>query len=86
MEYVRRDLAEIRDSLKLLPQLATKKDLDTWRWQWIATGVAIVALVVGGITGGLALINKAGEAPVTAASPPQPIVIQLPAPPTPSGK
>lgn len=57
-EYVRRDLDEIKDLLKVLPSLATKRDLDTWRWQWLATGLAIIALTVGGITGGLALIAK----------------------------
>lgn len=76
--YVREDMEEIRESLKVLPQLATKRDLDSWRWQWIATGVSIVALTVGGITGGLALIGRQQEAPPAAAAP-QPIIIQVPA-------
>lgn len=60
MEYVQRDLASIDGKLDQvndrLMQLATKSELRTWQWQWIATGVAIIALTVGGITGGLALI------------------------------
>ncbi len=62
MEYVQRDLGEIKGDLKAvvarLAEMPTKRDLDTWRWQWIATGLTIVALTVGGITGGLALIAK----------------------------
>lgn len=57
-EQYRRDIAEIKTSLKKLDDLPTKKDLDSWRWQWLATGIAILALTVGGITGGLALIAK----------------------------
>lgn len=60
MEHVRTDMSEIKLDLKAtlskLNELPTKADLNTWRWQWIATGVAIIALTVGGITGGLALI------------------------------
>ena len=62
MEYVRDDLREIKGDLKTvverLTELPTKRDLDTWRWQWIAAGLTIVALTVGGITGGLALIAR----------------------------
>lgn len=57
-EYVRKDLDEIKTSLKKLDDLPTKRDLDSWRWQWLATGIAILALTVGGITGGLALIAR----------------------------
>src|SRR3546814_7058822 len=57
MEYVRRDLDELRVGqatiIDRLNHIPTKADLDTWRWQWLATGLAIVALTVGGITGGL---------------------------------
>lgn len=62
MQYVQRDLGEIRGDLKTvidrLDHLPTKSDLNTWRWQWIAAGLAIIALTVGGITGGLALIAR----------------------------
>lgn len=60
MEYVQRDLAEIKSTLaaisERLTELPTKRDLSSWQWQWIATGVAIIALTIGGVTGGLALI------------------------------
>ncbi|WP_156679364.1 hypothetical protein [Sphingomonas profundi] len=60
MEYVRRDLDDLRAGqatiLDRLNDLPTKADLNTWRWQWVATAIAIIALTVGGITGGLALI------------------------------
>ncbi len=60
MAYVQRDLASIDGKLDKandrLGLLATKSELRTWQWQWIATGVAIIALTIGGITGGLALI------------------------------
>ena len=62
MEYMRRDLDSIRLTqdkiLDKIGTLPTRTDLNTWRWQWIAAGLAIVALTVGGITGGLALIAK----------------------------
>lgn len=62
MEYVRRDLTSIDGKLdrvnEKLGQLPTRSDLRSWQWQWIATGVGIIALTVGGITGGLALIAK----------------------------
>lgn len=67
MEYVQRDLAEIKGDLKTavsrLSELPTRSDLRTWQWGWIATGVAIIALTVGGITGGLALIAEAQAQP-----------------------
>ena len=60
MEQVSRSLGSIdakldkvNDRLVLLP---AKTDLRSWQWQWVATGVGIIALTVGGITGGLALI------------------------------
>ena len=62
MEYVRRDLDSISSKLDKLVDntaaLPTRADLNTWRWQWSATGLAIIALTVGGITGGLALIAR----------------------------
>lgn len=62
MEHIREDMRDVKADLKTalgyLSVLPTKRDLDTWRWQWLATGIAIVALTVGGITGGLALIAR----------------------------
>lgn len=62
MERMQEDMREVRTDMKTaigyLSVLPQKRDLDTWRWQWIATGVGIIALTVGGITGGLALIAK----------------------------
>ena len=60
MEYIRRDLDEIKDALKeirgtlgdvlkVLPTLPTKRDLDLWRWQWVATGAAIIAIILAGM-------------------------------------
>ena len=56
-EYVRRDLDsikvgvdELRSGFKNLP---TKGDLTVWRWQWTAVSVAAVAVIIGGIIGGL---------------------------------
>lgn len=62
MEHVREDMRDIKSTLGTisakLTELPTKSDLDTWRWQWLATGIGIVALTVGGVTGGLALIAR----------------------------
>jgi hypothetical protein len=46
----------ILEKLNLLP---TRSDLDTFRWQWIGIGLAIIALTVTGIAGGLTLIASA---------------------------
>lgn len=60
VDVTREDLRDIKGDLRTLIDtvtgLPTKRDLDTWRWQWVATAFAIIALTVGGITGGLALI------------------------------
>ncbi|MDT9012672.1 hypothetical protein RQP55_04410 [Novosphingobium sp. APW14] len=60
VDVTREDLRDIKGDLKAvldrLNQMPSKSDLDTWRWQWVATAVAIIALTVGGITGGLSLI------------------------------
>lgn len=86
MEYVQRDLAELKagqgkilGKLDRLTELPTKRDLDTWRWQWIAAGVAIIALTVGGITGGLALIAQADK-PTPSVQPVAPVIAQPAAP------
>jgi hypothetical protein len=81
MEYVRRDLDEIRDDVKTvvrkIDHLPTKGDLESWRGQWLVIGVGIVALVVGGVVGGLALINH--YAASGAPGPPQ-VVVAYPYP------
>lgn len=85
MEYVRRDLDSLLTSVssmdRKLDALPTKKDLESWRWQWLATGIAIVALTVGGITGGLSLIQR--TAPPVAISAPTPAAPTPPALTTP---
>jgi hypothetical protein len=65
VDVTRDDLREIKGDLKTvidrLNSLPTKADLNTWRWQWVATAVAIIALTVGGITGGLSLVAPAAN-------------------------
>jgi hypothetical protein len=60
MEYVRRDLGEIRGVLSTvatkLDDLPTKRDLETWRWQWVGIALFVVTLSIGGIAAGLSLI------------------------------
>jgi hypothetical protein len=64
MEYVRSDLKDIKDALKAnssvlaqvsgdLKDLPTKKDLWDWKIQWTIISLGAVALIVGGIIGGL---------------------------------
>jgi hypothetical protein len=38
--------------------LPTKNDLWAWKIQWLAIGLAVVALIVGGIIGGLSIIKN----------------------------
>jgi hypothetical protein len=63
-EYVRRDLDDLKaGQANITQQLATlinsQKDLptkgDLWAWkvQWLAIGVTLLALIIGGIIGGL---------------------------------
>jgi hypothetical protein len=72
--HIQSDLGEIKESLKVLPTLPTRHDLDTWRWQWIAAGIAIVASIIGGL-GWLETRANRMEPPAA----PAPIVIQVPA-------
>jgi hypothetical protein len=69
-EYVRRDLDEIKVDQKAVlaavKDLPNKNDLWMWKIQWMAIGLAAIALVVGGIIGGLAWVK------------PEPIIITLP--------
>lgn len=82
MEYVRKDLDSIVGSLARMNEkvdgLATqldvaglRSDLTTFRWQWVAAAVGAVAIIVGGIIGGLAWIQPAPSAPA-------PLVITVP--------
>ena len=65
VDVTRDDLRDIKGDLRTvidrLNDLPTKSDLNTWRWQWVATAVAIIALTVGGITGGLSLIANSAN-------------------------
>ncbi|MCB8879628.1 hypothetical protein ACELLULO517_05230 [Acidisoma cellulosilytica] len=67
-EYVQRDLAEIKADQKTishqligidkkLDRLPTNDDLWSWKIQWIAIGIGAVALIVGGIIGGLSWLK-----------------------------
>ena len=76
MDYRRRDIADLKSGqaklLDVIPNLATKADLGAWKWQWTALAFAVIAIVIGGIIGGLGWIK-----PSPPAGPP-PIVIRLP--------
>jgi hypothetical protein len=62
MEYVRRDLDEIKGDLKgavaRLAELPTKRDLNNYTFAALGLGFAVMAIVIGGIIGGLALIAR----------------------------
>lgn len=82
MEHVREDMRDIKNvlgdvatKLDRLNDLPTKADLASWKLQWTALSFAVVAIVIGGIIGGLAWIQPAAD---NSAATPQPIVIQLP--------
>ncbi len=75
MEHVDRTLASIdskldkaNDRLMLLP---TKTEVSSWKLQWTALALAVVAIVIGGIIGGLAWIQPAPTASA-------PTIIQMP--------
>jgi hypothetical protein len=61
MEVSREDLREIRTDLKAIiakfGTIPTKSDLDTWKWQWLLASVAIFAVIIGSIIGGLAWLE-----------------------------
>jgi hypothetical protein len=68
-EYIRRDLDEIKTGqkeaaasmsalIRSVDHLPTKDDLWTWKIQWLAIGVALLILIVGGIVGGLDFIKN----------------------------
>ena len=78
MEHLQEDMREVKTDLKsmlaILGNMPTKNDLWAWKLQWTAIGIGMVALIVGGIIGGLAWIQPQPSAP----SPPQPIVLTIP--------
>lgn len=89
--YFSRDQDEIRESLKALlskiEQLPTRNDLWQWKMTWSALMLAVVAIIVGSIIGGLSWLKP--DAPATiqtiapsteAASPSRSIQPVLPAP------
>ena len=57
----RQDMREIRADLKAiigrLGSMPTKADLETWKWQLVLASVALYAVVVGSIVGGLAWLD-----------------------------
>jgi len=61
MENVDRTMRSIDGKLDTvnnrLSQLPTRGDLGSWRLQWTALALAVVAVVIGGIIGGLAWIQ-----------------------------
>lgn len=82
MDHVCNDMTEMKADLKTLVSalttLPTKDDLWAWKWQWTALMFAAVAIIIGGIIGGLSWIKlDAPVAPVASA----PIVITVPASP-----
>lgn len=79
MEYVQRDLSDVKSDLRsvldIVRGLPTRSDLTSWKWQWTAICVGAIALIVGGIIGGLAWIQPGAPS----ATQPAPIVITVPA-------
>lgn len=76
MEFVRDDLKEIKQDLKSvldrLGQMPTKRDLSNNIFASVAIGLAILAITVGGIVGGLAWLDAAKHStPPPASSAPQ---------------
>ena len=78
MEHVREDMRDIRRDLATLidrtGDLPTKADLTIFNWQTAIMAVTLMALIVGGVIGGLSWIKP----DPTPAAAPSPIVITLP--------
>ncbi len=64
MQYMQRDIGDIKESQKKTAEavasilgkvdsLPSKNDLWQWKVQWTAIAIGAVALIVGGIIGGL---------------------------------
>lgn len=62
VEITHADVREIRSDLKAIistmGNLPKKSDLDAWKWQWLAASVAIFAIVITSILGGLSFLTK----------------------------
>lgn len=62
VDVSREDLREIRSDLKAIigkfGTIPTKSDLDTWKWQWLLASVAIFAVIIGSIIGGLSWLDN----------------------------
>jgi hypothetical protein len=57
MTESRADSREIRNDLKaIIATMATRRDVTTWKWQWVAVSVALFAVIVGSIIGGLGFL------------------------------
>jgi len=82
MVYIRKDLDEIKESLKVLPTLATKADIAHWKIQWTALLVAVFAILVSSIIGGLGWLEtratRVSPLPIASAAP---AVVYIPMPP-----
>lgn len=84
VKHIRKDLDEIRSALgqiaSKLSELPTKRDLSSWTWQFVAVGAGVIAIVIGGIIGGLSWIQAepGKQAIYIQSAPPD----QAPQPPT----
>lgn len=88
-EYVRRDLDDIKADLKTavasLSVLPTKQDLMNNLLVATGIGLAVLAIVVGGIIGGLAWVAPDDKAPqMVAPAPPPAVIVQVPTPSPPA--
>lgn len=66
-EQYRRDISEIKTSLKKLDDLPTKRDLTNNTLAIVTISLAVLAITVGGIVGGLAWLDR--PAPPSAVAP-----------------
>jgi hypothetical protein len=78
MVGVRDDLRDIKESLKILPTLGTKRDLGNYTIGGIGLALAVIAIVIGGL-GWLETRAARVQAPppTVAAAPAQPTIIYL---------